>query len=384
MQTIEIDEGILEDPIVQRFIVRHYVPDQIEAHDLYEDGVEDVSRLYLLDDKAVFRHTATTLDYQRFPDVRLESVFQLLDMKAQLRQMDRVHLVGGAHMIILITKGEKDDPGTPEEINALRASATTIAQVPLIVGDHRLHIEIITPKLDITLDRKKWDTLDVRLFARAWGSFIPTGDDLGDPTKIGQVIGRNLQGRRKGMRRAWEKHVFQQIRDRNPALMEERAKLVFQPGNIALAFDAAWSSFLLDLREDGEISQGTILSAFGMSIADEARKVKREREAYGPLFRENAPFNPFGPQAPSGGAGGDDGDDGDPEGGGDGGPDPDGTPPVPTKIARKRGGRRAGGNTNGGGAAPGTGQGKPPVGRSRSGGGRRARTTDTAEEHTDE
>lgn len=366
MTRFEIQESSLDDPIVRRLIVGRYIPDVVEALQLLEDGVEDLSRLYLLDPSAVFRSTATRLDYDRFPDVRGESWFELLDLKAQLRQMDRVHLVGGAHMIILITKGTDDVPALPEEITALKASARTIASVPLIVGDHRLNIQIITPKLDITLNREKHDTLDVRLFARGWGSFIPTGDDLGDPTKIGQVIGRHLQSRRKMMRRDWELHLFQQIRDRNPTLMTERAKLVFQPANIALSFDQAWASFLLDLRGGGEIAQGTVLSQFGMSIADEARKVAREREAYGKLFQENAPFNPFGPQSGS-----------ETEPGAD-------DPAVPTKVARRAGGRQGGGTRNGGGAAPGTGQGKEPTGRSRSGGGRRARTQDTTEEPTDE
>jgi len=361
----EIQESSLDDPIVRRLIVGRYIPDVMETLALLEDGVEDLSRLYLLDPAAVFRSTATRLDYDRFPEVRGESWFELLDLKAQLRQMDRVHLVGGSHMIIIVRKGTDDIPALPEEIRALQASARTIASVPLIVGDHRLTVDIITPKLDVTLNREKHDTIDVRLFARAWGSFIPTGDDLGDPTKIGQVIGRHLQSRRKMMRRDWELHLFQQIRDRNPTLMTERAKLVFQPANIALAFDQAWASFLLDLRGGGEIAQGTVLAQFGISIADEARKVKREREAYGKLFQENAPFNPFGPQS------------------GQASPDDD-EPVLPTKVARRAGGRQGGGTRSGGGAAPGTGQGQKPTGRSRSGGGRRARTQDTTEEPTDE
>lgn len=362
---LTITEADLYDPIVERLILGRYEPNLFEQQELLNDGVDDISNLYLLDFTSVSRHTLTRLDYDRFPEVRLESIFGLLDLKSQLQQMDRVHLVGGSHMIILITKGTDDHPAQPEEISALKASATTIASVPLIVGDHRLHVEIITPKLDITLDRDKWDTLDVRIFARAWGTFIPTGDDLGDPTKIGQVIGRNLGSRRKMMRRYWELNLLQAIRDRNPEAFTERAKIVFQPANIAFAFDAAWASFMLDLRQGGDIAHGTVLSQFGMSIADEARKVEREAKAYGRMFQENAPFNAFGQQA-----GGDDED-------GDGAaPDPDNPdqPTPPTRVARRSGGRQEGGNRNGGGAAPGTGQGEEPTGRSRSGGGRRART----------
>lgn len=356
----EISPDELNDPIVERLVMRRWHPNLFEQQELQNDGIDDISNLFLLD-PAVARHTLTRLDYDRFPEVRLESVFGLLDLKAQLQQMERVHLVGGSHMIVLITKGTDKLPAAPEEVAALKASAQTIASVPLIVGDHRLTVEIITPKLDITLNREKWDTLDVRIFARAWGTFIPTGDDLGDPTKIGQVIGRNLSSRRKMMRRFWETNLLQAIRDRNPGVFTERAKIAFTPVNIAFSFDAAWASFILDLRQGGDISHGTSLSQFGMSIADEARKVEREREAYGSLFKDNAPFNAFGQQP----GGSDSDDDG---AGGDGGP--------PTRVKRRAGGRQNGGNRGGGGAAPGTGQGQEPTGRSRSGGGRRARTDD--------
>ena len=359
----------LNDPMVERMVLSRYTPSLFEQQQLLEDGVEDVSNLFLLNPTAIFRDTLTRLDYDRFPDVRLESVFPLLDLKAQLRQMDRVHLVGGAHMIVLITKGSDKVPAEPEEIARLQQNATTIAQVPLIVGDHRLDVKIITPSLDITLNREKWDTLDVRLFARAFGSFIPTGEDLGDPTKIGQVIGKNLGARRKAMRRFWEKTLLKAIRDANPEEFTERAKLVFQPANIAFNFDADFASFILDLRQGGDIARGTALAQFGMSVADEARKVQREQEAYGDLFQRNAPFNPFGSQSGGGDDGG--GDPQDPNDGGDGGGD--GGAAVPDRVATRSGGRQAGGRSNGGGSAPGTRQGKEPVGRSRSGGGRRAR-----------
>lgn len=370
----EATPDLLRDPMIERLILGHYQPDPLEDIQLKDDGVEDTSRLYLLDPRSVFRHSLTRMDYQRFPECRAESWFELLDLKAQLRQVDRVHLVGGANMIILITKGSDKLPAEQPEIDALQANATTLATVPLLVGDHRLDVKIITPSLDVTLNRDKWDTIDVRLFARTWGSFIPTGTDLADPTKIGRVIGRNLESRRKMMRRRWEAKVLLQIMARNPQKFTERPKIVFQPTQIGIAFDAAWASFILDLYEMGGVAHGTALSQFGFNIADEFRKVMNERREYGRQFQENAPFNPHGPQSGNGG-GGDDDDPDDPDGGdGDGDDGGDGGSGAPTRVARRSGGRRGGGTRNGGGAAPGTGQGQAPTGRSRSGGGRRSRT----------
>lgn len=38
----------------------------------------------------------------------MKSIFELLDLKQQLRQMDRAHLIGGSNFIVLMTMGDKD------------------------------------------------------------------------------------------------------------------------------------------------------------------------------------------------------------------------------------------------------------------------------------
>lgn len=393
--------GTNVDPIVSRLILGPYKPDDGERRWLSELGVA-ADRLYELNPATVFRHTATRPDFQKFASIRMKSVFELLDIKTQLRAMDRAHLIGGTNFIVLITKGSDDRPATPAEIGNLQTQVRTVARLPVLVGDHRLKVEIVTPKLDSTLKPERYNTIDARLSARLYQMFMlgnyAAGGGSDDSVKLAKFIAKGLESRRHMLRRTLEDAVFTPMFDRNDTL-ETAPKLLFHPKQIALDFDSAWATFLLDLRESNEISRNTILSQFDLDQADEARMLEREAEQYDDIFMTQVPFsvpNPkIAPDSPGtkpglipkkGGAV--------PRGGGQQPattPDPNAPANIPphthtpdgqtvplvparvrksakkaapaaqpaTRSAKRQAGRSGGGTRNGGGAAPGSGQGQP-------------------------
>jgi hypothetical protein len=334
-------EDPLSDPIMARLLLGPYVADKDEIARLNEAGfqVGTGTKLYLLNPDNVFRHTATRPQYQHFASVRMRSVFELLDLKHQLRQMDRAHLIGGTNFIIVITKGSDALPAQPAEITNLQMQVRTVAKLPVLVGDHRLNVEIVTPKLDNTLKPERYNTLDSRITARLYQMFVlgnysagTSGDKSGD---LMRVVARGMESRRQMLKRTLEKHVFDQIFERNPGL-ESSPTLRFHPKQISLDFDSNLASFLLELRAANEISRETVLSQFDMDQDDEFRFRQREEEKYDDVFQTQVPFS-----APAGG----------------GAQAPGG---VQNQL-NKQAGRTGGGIRNGGGAAPGTGQGKPPL-----------------------
>lgn len=294
-----LDALELDDPLIRQLFIGRYRPDMEEARLLQEDGV-DVTNLFLMRPDMAFRHCLTRPDYERFSRIRLESTFELLDLKSQLRQIDRVVLIGGSSFIVLITKGSDKIPAEQAEIDALRSQAFTLATVPVIVGDHRLKVEIITPKQDHTLDRTKWDTLDVRIFSRVWSTFVPTGADRDDPLKTAKIIAKNLESRRLMLRRSIEREVIDRMRRYNADQLKDRAKLIFTPATISLAFDGAWASFLMDLRASNEISRNTILGQFDLDQADEARQRLRESKYTDPIFQTQDPHGTPNPMNENG------------------------------------------------------------------------------------
>lgn len=333
------DEPSLDDDVVNRLIVGRYHPDNDEARLLMAEGV-DPSHLYLLRSDSVFRHTATKGGHERFARPRMKSTFEVLDMKHQQRQKDRVFLLAGINFILVIKQGSDLVPALPEEISHLRANAQVIAQMPVIVGPHTLTVEIISPDQEYVLDKDKWDVLDDRLRARLLRQFGPRPGGSGDESDLATLVGLWLESERHMLNRTFESKVFDLIRARNENELVHPPKLRFYPKRIALAFDAEYASFLLDMRERNEVSRDTVHTEFGLTQADEAAMRTREERDFDDTFKTLATPG----AAPAGGGGGNDGG----AAGGQG------------RAGQKQAGRSGGGTSNGGGAAPGSGQGQAP------------------------
>lgn len=326
----------MDDEIVQRLVTQKYEPSRQEILEFQCLGVPDTRNLYLLNPENVFRHTLTRPAYDRLAPVRMKSVFELLDMKAQLRQMERAHLIGATNFIIIITKGSDQLPAQPQEIANLQSMVRTLARVPVLVGDHRLNVEIVTPKLDNTLKAERWNTIDSRITGRLLQLMVlgnyAAGASGDDSIKLVKVMARGMESRRHMIRRTLEKNIFRPLLERNPEFTS-MPKLQFHPQSIALDFDAAYASFLFDLRQANEISRETILNQFDLDEGLEAELRLREKVFYDPIFQTQVPYsspNPANTDIP---------------------PSQD-----PNTLRRDNGG----GRRNGGGAAPGTGQGQPP------------------------
>lgn len=345
-------ERVDQDDIVQRLLIAdpkskdgRYIPDRAEAQEIQSAGF-DPNHLWLLNPNNVFRHTLTRSSFQRWAPVRMRSCFELLDLKQQLRQMERAHLIGGTNFIVLITKGSDDMPAKPEEIAHLQTEVRTVARVPILVGDHRLKVEIITPKLDHTLRAERFNTIDSRLTARLYQMFqlgnYSAGASGDDSAKLIKVVARGLESRRHMIRRSIEKSILKPLYDMNDDL-KTRPGLIFHPRAIALDFDANWASFLLQLRQDREISRDTILTQFDLNQPHEALMLEREAEHYDKIFQSTVAFSGKPGQ-------------GQPVDPNTGQPLPPGqVPPGDPRNHRDNGG----GSNNGGGRAPGTGQGQP-------------------------
>ncbi len=338
------------DPIAKEIVLGRYIPNDMERRQLSNYGAA-YDRMFLLDPRKVWRHTDTRSQYERFASVRMKSVFELLDLKHQLRMMDRVHLIGSTNYIVLVTKGSDTLPANQKEIASLQSQVRMVAQVPIIVGDHRLKVEIITPKTDTTLSLEKHSMLDQRIAARLFGMFMTGGATSGgksdDSVKIAKLVAKGLQSRRHMLVRAVERNIIKPAMQANPELTD-MPKMRVHPTRIDLEFDAATVQFLLDLRDRGDLSRDSILNEMDFDQEDEAMMRKREAELFDDDFAPVAvPFSaPPGdgakPKAKPKAAGPND-------------------PANPASPAAKRAaGRRGGGLKSGGGAAPGSGQGQPP------------------------
>lgn len=364
----------LTDDIVLRLIESRYIPNWDERRLLLNEGV-DPNWLFLMRENTVFRHTATKPGWKRFPRIRMKSTFELLDMKRQIRQKDRVFLLAGINFILVIKRGSDKFPADDVELAAAHAGVTTLAQLPIIVGPHTLSVEIVAPPMDHTVSHDAWDVLDTRIAARLLRQFGPRAAQRTHEGDLAQLVGHWLESERHMLRRTFEANVFDKIRKVNATNLTGAAKLRFHPNRIALAFDPAYATFLLDLRAARELSRDTLLSAFDMTQEDEAEMLEREAKEFDPIFQTlatpgAAPATNPNPAIPlPNESGGPSHPTSEPGGGtvkvtvtAPAAPGAPAASPAKGPAAQRRAGRQGGGNRAGGGAAPGTGQGKAPRG----------------------
>lgn len=291
------------DLIVNSLLSERYVPSEAEKVLLQRMTSANMDNLFLFKKDAVFRHTLTKPGYERFADVRMKSVFELLDMKQQLRQMDRAYLIGATNFIILVKKGDKEIPPTQAEIDQTATQIRTSSRVPVIVSDHRLEIEIITPKMDNTLKPERYNNIDARITARLYQIFMSGNYAAGtagdDSIKLARVVARGMESRRLMIADSLCRNIWEKVMDRNKELTAD-PELVFHPRRIALDFDPNYATYILDLRDRGDLSRDFVLTEIDVDQENEARKREREAKEFDDLFvPTNVPFSgdPAGPGA---------------------------------------------------------------------------------------
>jgi hypothetical protein len=337
------------DMTIRQLVTKKYTPDAREKKHLSELDIKG-DHLYELNPKVVWRHTETRPSYERFANVRMKSVFELLDLKRQLREMDRAHLIGGTNFIVLVKKGTDDYPARPAEIQSLAAQVKASARVPVIVGDHRLEVEIITPKVDNTLRPDRYNGLDARLEARLFGMFMTGNFAAGakgdDSIKLAKVVARGLESRRYRLLQTVSKNIIKPTIEKNlDRFGGDPVNVCFHPNRIALDLDPAIAMLIQDLRDRGDISRETILDEIGLDQDMEARRRQREKDHYDDIFKPvQVPF-----------------DSPDKLNNGDSKDDPDTEAPAKdiTPSEKRRAGRQQGGIKNGGGANPQAGKPSP-------------------------
>lgn len=294
------------DLVVAQLLMGKYEPDKDEKKYLAEITGKNMDNLYILNPRSVWRHTATRPSYQRFATVRMKSVFELLDLKQQLRQSDRAHLLGNTNFIVLVKKGSDSMPAKPAEVQSLANQVKMASKVPIIVGDHRIDIEIVTPKMDHTLTPEKYNTIDARLTARLFqilmtGNYA-SGTKGDDSIKLARVVARGMEARRSMIGQAFLKNVLLEVLKQNPESFSSVPQINFQPKRIALDFDPNVLNFYQELRDRGDLSRETLLSEMDIDQEEEARRRDREKVLYDKTFTPPmamlAPGAPGGPPAP--------------------------------------------------------------------------------------
>jgi hypothetical protein len=287
------DGTVTVDAVLDTFTTGPITVSRGEAEYLQSIGV-DPKRLLGLNPQYIFRISRTKAHYERWTTVRLKSVFPLLDLKQQLMEADRVTLVGSANYILLVRQGSKEEPAQQEELDNLNENFRVVAKLPVVVGDHRLTIDIITPDQENTLAQNKYDTLDQRMIARTLGALsVASGQRTESTLTIARGVARQLENRRHMFKRALEERIARAVVEdpANEGVFKSEPNLTFTPRSVQLDSDAEVVRAILALRTQKELSRESTLEYFGFDQAVEAQRREHEEDVYDDIFNTIVPFS---------------------------------------------------------------------------------------------
>lgn len=243
-----------------------------DASDLYSMG----QYLYLLNPNVVQR-TTMPKGAKKYPTPPLTANFALLEAKRLLNIMDYALLQGGSNFIVIVRKGTDQHPAQPAEMDALKEMVRRTARTGVMVGDHRLSIDVITPDLTSLLNPEKRTLIGRKLS----GALLRCPEHVTErPGTAGmeaevETKTRVVTNDRNAIRRHVEGSLYEQVRRRNRSVFSKGvpqlwfSKVVLQGSNY-------FTDYVLKLADRGNIPRKWAVEAGGFPF--EAAIQQRQRE----------------------------------------------------------------------------------------------------------
>jgi hypothetical protein len=268
-----------EDPVLTTLLVREVrvntdAPTYIESTDAAQGGT-----LYLLNPTMVHRSTFPK-GAARYARPLLTRNFALVEAKRMLNIMDYALLQGGANFLVVAKKGTDQRPAQPAEISNLREQLRRSGSTGAIIGDHRLSIEVITPKLDEMLNAEKRKLLGRKIaMAMLRLPEFSEGDTGGGGQSVltdTEILSRVVASDRGILKRHVENGIYEEIEERNTASFQTGAADLWFP-KIVLQGLQFFTDMVLKLRDRGDISRHSAVAAAGYDYDAEVAERKREK-----------------------------------------------------------------------------------------------------------
>jgi hypothetical protein len=253
---------------------------EVNPADIVNDAdlITTWGKLYTLNPRIVKRMTAPKGSW-KYPRPFLTRNFALIEAKRLLNLMDFALLQGGANFIVVAKKGSDQRPAQPAELNNLKDVVRRASRTGVIVGDHRLTFDVITPKLDELLNPQKRRLIGRKL---AHGLLrLPELDDEGGGAEAARLdaefIARVIADDRLLIKRHVERAPYKEMAKRNPSKLTRGAPKLWFP-KIILQGSQYFNDLVLKLRDRGDIPRRWAVEAGGFDFDAGVQVRKRELE----------------------------------------------------------------------------------------------------------
>jgi hypothetical protein len=267
----------------------------------YTDG-DPASRgktLYTMNPRMVHRSTAPK-GAMPYPRPFLTRNFALLEAKRLLNIMDYALLQGGTNYIVVAKKGTDDLPAQQPEVDNLMEQVRHASRSGVMVGDHRLAIEIITPKLDELLNPNKRKLIGRKLKMGLMRQTEEVPSDTGNQgaTNEMELTARVIGSDRRKIVRHAQAHFYNETALRNRSVFPMGAPTIWAPKIILSNVNLFWQ-MVLNARDRGDIPRRWVVESLGYdfdaAIAERKREIAQGVDEI--LMPASVPFsNPGEPQ----------------------------------------------------------------------------------------
>jgi hypothetical protein len=232
--------------------------------------------LYTMNPRMIHRSTAPK-GAAPYPRPFLTRNFALLEAKRLLNIMDYALLQGGTNYIVVAKKGSDNLPAQQGEVDNLMEQVRHASRSGVMVGDHRLSIEIITPNLSELLEPKKRMLLGRKLKMGLMRQTEEVTSDAGTQgaTNEMEMTARVVGADRRKLIRHAKATFYDETSTRNRSVFPMGAPNIWAPKIILSNVAVFWTN-VLNARDRGDIPRRWVVEALGYDY--DAALAERERE----------------------------------------------------------------------------------------------------------
>lgn len=262
----------LEDPVSAALFIGKAPVDWLDQQTLVFGN-----ELYLLNPDMVHRSTMAKGTW-RYPRPLLTRNLPLLEAKRLLNVMDHALLQGGINYIVVAKKGDEKKPATQPEIANLQALVQRASRSGVLIGDHRINLEIIQPDMKEMLNPDKRRMIGRKLSQALlrvpeFGS-DETGAAVQTFTQLAQAV---ITDDRALVIDHIHRFIWRECMKRNQGVFGRNDRPLIWTPLVVLQGLEFWSQYLLKLYDRGDLPRKYMVEFGGYKyssvMAQKAREV---------------------------------------------------------------------------------------------------------------